>query len=158
MLMPSPLPPSTTPPKYPFASLRDSLQLWVEDSSEALDEDESDLSFVYSGYAPISIRLIQCLTQRDTLLNRSSEREKGPQVPTTSKSKEGKLQAHPIGGWKGFEDLISSIPGETIDFVQKAGCGNPPAFSEHLHAAFYIVFTHCQLDSENKIRPPSYFL
>ena len=30
-----------------------------------------------------------------------------------------KVQAHPIVGWKGFEDVLASIPGETVDFVPK---------------------------------------
>ena len=30
-----------------------------------------------------------------------------------------KVQAHPILGWKGFEDVLASIPGETVDFVPK---------------------------------------
>ena len=29
----------------------------------------------------------------------------------------GKAKAHPIMGWKGFEDIIESIPGETVDVV-----------------------------------------
>jgi hypothetical protein len=30
-------------------------------------------------------------------------------------------QAHPIVGWKGFEDVIKAIPGETIDVIQSPG-------------------------------------
>ena len=30
-----------------------------------------------------------------------------------------KVQAHPIVGWKGFEDVLASMPGETVDFVPK---------------------------------------
>ena len=31
-----------------------------------------------------------------------------------------KVQAHPIVGWKGFEDVVGAIPGESVDVVQKA--------------------------------------
>ncbi|KAF8921146.1 Sec1-like protein [Mucidula mucida] len=127
MLMPNPPPPSSAPlPKYPFASLRKSLRLWIEDNSEALDEAETDISFVYSGYAPISIRLVQCLTQRDAILNNPVEKERltGDSAPVDAA---GKLQAHPVVGWKGFEDLISTIPGETVDISQKPAHGHSHA-------------------------------
>lgn len=41
-------------------------------------------------------------------------------------SKKGKVsglsrvRAHPILGWKGFEDVLESLPGETFDIVQTA--------------------------------------
>lgn len=35
----------------------------------------------------------------------------------------GKVQAHPIVGWKGFEDAVGSIPGETVDIMQKGIVG-----------------------------------
>lgn len=32
----------------------------------------------------------------------------------------GKVQAHPILGWKGFEDVLAILPGETFDLIQKS--------------------------------------
>jgi len=119
ILLPNPLPPST--PKYPFASLRKSLRLLIDDNPEALDEVENDISFVYSGYAPISIRLVQCVAQKGGVISNPAEKEKleannaGEQRLTF-----GKVQAHPIVGWKGFEDVVAAIPGQTVEIIQKA--------------------------------------
>ena len=37
--------------------------------------------------------------------------------------KKGKVNAHPIVGWKGFEDVVATIPGKTVDIVQQAADG-----------------------------------
>lgn len=124
ILLPSPLPASTPPAvtslKYPFASLRKSLRLLIDDSPEALDEVENDISFVYSGYAPISIRLIQCVAQKGGVLSNPAEKEKSMNdAPAQQNLSIGKVQAHPIVGWKGFEDVMAAIPGETVEILQK---------------------------------------
>ena len=111
--------------KYPFISLRKSLRLLIDDIDN-LDELENDISYVYSGYAPISIRLVQCVAQKGGVLsnpaldktNKPTEGESGDGVVDVG-SGTTKVQAHPIVGWKGFEDVLSSIPGETVDFVPK---------------------------------------
>jgi len=40
-----------------------------------------------------------------------------------SGKKSAKVNAHPIVGWKGFEDVIATIPGKTVDVVQHAPDG-----------------------------------
>lgn len=124
ILLPNPLPPSTPPvihaSKLPFASLRKSLRLLIDDDPEALDELENDISFVYSGYAPISVRLVQCVVQKGGVLSNPAGREKPLKlngVKETSHA-DGKIQAHPIVGWRGFEDILEAIPGQTVDVVQ----------------------------------------
>jgi vacuolar protein sorting-associated protein 33A len=136
ILLPTPLPPSTPPSlaasKYPFVSLRKSLRLLIDDNPEALDEVENDISFVYSGYAPISIRLVQCVAQKGGVLSNPAEKggvdgsDGNVNAPTL-----GRIQAHPIIGWKGFDDVVASIPGETFDIGQKRaqGAGEVPAVS-----------------------------
>ncbi|KAJ7757485.1 Sec1-like protein [Mycena metata] len=124
VLLPNPLPPalaSDPSAKYPFSPLRKSLRLLIDDSPEALDEVENDISFVYSGYAPISVRLVQCVAQKGGVLSNPAEKEKEKE-----KDKQGssiKAQAHPIAGWRGFEDLVATIPGETVDIVQNGPNG-----------------------------------
>lgn len=91
-----------------------------------MDELENDISYVYSGYAPISVRLVQCVAQKGGVLsNPALDRAN---KPTEEESADGatdvrngtvKVQAHPILGWKGFEDVLANIPGETVDFVPK---------------------------------------
>jgi hypothetical protein len=124
VLLPNPLPASASPAvatsKYPFTSLRKSLRLLIEDNSDALDEVENDISFVYSGYAPISIRLVQCVAQKGGVLSNPADKG-GEDADANTRASAGKVQAHPIIGWKGFEDVVASIPGETFDIVPKAG-------------------------------------
>ena len=126
ILLPNPLPPSaTSTPKYPFVSLRKSLRLLIDDNPEALDEVENDISFVYSGYAPISIRLIQCVAQKGGVISNPAEKEKtNNDVSNKNDQKNspmGKVQAHPIVGWKGFEDVVNVIPGQTVEVRQRVG-------------------------------------
>ena len=90
-----------------------------------VDELENDISYVYSGYAPISVRLVQCVAQKGGVLsNPAPDKASGLERESTDgtedlSSRTTKVQAHPIMGWKGFEDLLATIPGETVDFVPK---------------------------------------
>ncbi|KAG7097107.1 hypothetical protein E1B28_004487 [Marasmius oreades] len=116
ILLPNP-PPTSHPDlaaaaKYPFNSLRKSLRLLIEDDPESLNEVENDISYVYSGWAPISIRLVQCVAQKGGVL--SNPAETGNQADGKGGRGE-KVQAHPIIGWKGFEDILALIPGRTVD-------------------------------------------
>lgn len=132
ILLPNPLPASTpasvAASKYPYTTLRKSLRLLIEDP-DPLEELENDISYVYSGYAPISARLVQCVAQKGGVLsNPAGEKDKkiagdGARAGKAATAKDGggvapKVQAHPIVGWKGFEDVVASIPGETADIVQ----------------------------------------
>ncbi|KAJ7147968.1 hypothetical protein C8R46DRAFT_1044960 [Mycena filopes] len=77
VLLPNPLPPALAAnprAKYPFAPLRKALRLLIDDSPRALDEVENDISFVYSGYAPISVRLVQCVAQKGGVLSNPAEK------------------------------------------------------------------------------------
>jgi hypothetical protein len=97
----------------PFASLRKALRLIVDDVD---DGAPNDISYVYSGYAPISIRLVQCVTQKNAVLAGTP----GGGVEGDVRSSRHELpKAHPISGWKGFEDVLASIPGATVDVRQK---------------------------------------
>ena len=96
------------------------------DDIENVDELENDISYVYSGYAPISVRLVQCVAQKggvlsNPALDKTNRPTEGEPVDDTADARSGsmKVQAHPIVGWKGFEDVLASIPGETVDFIPK---------------------------------------
>lgn len=111
-----------TSSKYPFTILRKSLRLLIDDNSEALGEVENDISFVYSGYAPITIRLVQCIAQKGGVISNPAEKEKSggdTGKADNQKSSATKVQAHPIVGWKGFEDVVAAIPGQTVEKMQK---------------------------------------
>lgn len=122
LLLPNPLPAaaaSLASSKIPYTAIRKSLRL-VNDEPDDLD-DPGDISYVYSGYAPLSVRLVQCVVQKGSVLNASGMNGEGADAARRRKdaSGMGKVRAHPIVGWKGFEDVVDSIPGETIDIVQK---------------------------------------
>ncbi|KZO91497.1 Sec1-like protein [Calocera viscosa TUFC12733] len=99
-------------PHLPLQSLRKHLRLLVDDISE---QSPSDIAYVYSGYAPLSIRLVQCVSMKPAVV----AAEMGEKA--VGEHKEGKVtpRAHPIMGWKGFEEIVRSVPGETFDEVQK---------------------------------------
>ncbi|EPQ61414.1 hypothetical protein GLOTRDRAFT_82875 [Gloeophyllum trabeum ATCC 11539] len=131
VLLPNPLPASTTPSvvasKYPYTSLRKSLRLLMEDT-DALDEVENDIGYVYSGYAPISIRLVQCVAQKGGVLsNPALDKEKPADAGSANGKSTSKVQAHPIVGWKGFEDVLATMPGETFDITPKDYVGDDSA-------------------------------
>lgn len=84
----------------------------------------SDISYVYSGYAPLSIRLVQCVAQMNGVLaSFGGSLAAGGADEGNSGRKGAKVNAHPIVGWKGFEDVIATIPGKTVDIVQHAAEG-----------------------------------
>jgi hypothetical protein len=108
-----------------------------------LEEVENDISYVYSGFAPISVRLVQCIAQKGGVLSNPAEKEKpGSETSTATVRASSKVRAHPIVGWKGFEDVADAIPGETIDIVpnlsEQASSGLSAANSELLHASLYL--------------------
>lgn len=79
-----------------------------------MDEQEPvDVAYVFSGYAPLSVRLIQCAA--------------------ASSTKDG-----PINGWKGIEDVVKGLPGAGFDEVQKEE-GDQKMRSECIHTALSVV-------------------
>ncbi|KIM70074.1 hypothetical protein SCLCIDRAFT_1207361 [Scleroderma citrinum Foug A] len=147
VLLPNPLPPSTPPTvtaaKLPFNTVRKSLRLLIDDNPEALEEVENDISFVYSGYAPISVRLVQCVAQKngvisnpavdkatDRTTNQNASANSVNQGDADGKGKSvasKKLYAHPIVGWKGFEDILGALPGKTFDIPRKTNSSTGPS-------------------------------
>ncbi len=151
MLLPNPLPASysasTATTKYPFVALRKSLRLLIDDSPEALGEVENDISFVYSGYAPISIRLVQCVAQKGGVISNPAEKEKsGAEAGNADNQKAAIIQAHPIVGWKGFEDVVGAIPGPTVEMTQKSSSKvTIPAPQVVLGGLYITIETSCYL-------------
>ncbi|WVW86768.1 hypothetical protein I302_108822 [Kwoniella bestiolae CBS 10118] len=94
--------------------LRKNLRLIVDDIN---DLNPNDISYVYSGYAPISLRLVQCLTMKNHLSSSSSSTTQEGQNGNGFATRE-KPKAHPLNGWKGFEDILSVLPGDNVDVRQ----------------------------------------
>jgi hypothetical protein len=96
--------------KSPFAIARKALRLIVDDVDESSPDD---IAYVYSGYAPLSARLVQgALGRNGSFL-----------------------------GWKSIEDVVKSLPGKTVEVAQKVSEGaSPPGSSLFLHLA---PFSNC---------------
>ena len=89
-------------------AVRKTLRLWVDEVQET---DPNDVAYVFSGYAPLSVRLVQCVLQKSYL-----------QTFVTSRAPSTSAAAAPTAagtGWKGFEDALSRIRGATVDVTQK---------------------------------------
>ncbi|RHZ50271.1 hypothetical protein Glove_502g6 [Diversispora epigaea] len=77
--------------RNPYANIRKSLRLIVDEVEE---NNPHDISYVYSGYAPLSVRLLQCVVTKGDNGIRNN-------------------------GWKGYEDVLRMLPGKTFDEVQR---------------------------------------
>ena len=102
------LPGTATAPegaKTNYNYVRKALRLIVDEVDE---QDPNDIAYVYSGYAPLSARLVQCIVQKNYLLNLT----RGAAAANNGFSS----AAH---GWQGFEDALKSVKGDTFNKVQK---------------------------------------
>lgn len=88
--------------KTNYNYLRKVLRLIMDEVNE---QSPNDIAYVYSGYAPLSIRIIQCILQKSYL--QSLNRSPFPLTPTST-------------GWHGFEDVLKSAKGPTFSITQKA--------------------------------------
>lgn len=103
--------PSSARSTVGFQAARGPLRLVVDDVDE---RDPNDISYVYSGYAPLSIRLVQAVAQKDALLARST----GGAVRAPSQRAGVLPRAHAILGWRGFEDVVKCVPGAMFEETQ----------------------------------------
>jgi hypothetical protein len=114
-----------------FAQCRRMLRLIVDDVDEL---HPNDISYVYSGYAPLSIRLVQCAMQK---LGQGSlqSANSNPAGATSLFSYVGASTASFIrdekptnshvtgGGWRGSEDILKLLPGQAFDIKQTVEYG-----------------------------------
>jgi hypothetical protein len=90
-----------------YTPLRKSLKIWDDEVNEA---DPNDISYTFSGYAPLSVRLVQSIVQKQTLANAI----KPPSNPGAS------AQANPLAqGLRIFDDASKYVRGATFDETQK---------------------------------------
>ncbi|KAF1839987.1 Sec1-like protein [Cucurbitaria berberidis CBS 394.84] len=89
-----------------YTPLRKSLRLWDDEVNES---DPNDISYTFSGYAPLSVRIVQSIIQKQTLANII----KPPSNPQAS------AQANPLAqGLRIFDDASKYVRGATFDEVQ----------------------------------------
>jgi hypothetical protein len=100
------LPGGQTSGRTNYSAARKQLRL-IMDFDEVDEQNPNDVAYVYSGYAPLSIRLVQCILQKKYL----------------SVLLKGQQAANAVGslglGWKGFEDAAKSVQGKTFDEIQR---------------------------------------
>ncbi|AEO70302.1 6bc8f72e-9277-4da0-a9ba-172421a21c7a [Thermothielavioides terrestris] len=93
--------------KTNYTYLRKQLRLIVDEVNE---HDPNDIAYVYSGYAPLSIRLVQCVLQKQYLVSIT----KGAGATNAPGPAAGGAQ-----GWRGFDDAVKHVRGQTFDEIQK---------------------------------------
>jgi hypothetical protein len=99
---------TVTGAKTNYTYLRKALRLIVDEVNE---HDPNDIAYVYSGYAPLSVRLVQCILQKQylTSITRGGNANNAAGVPTGGASQ----------GWRGFDEAVKHARGATFDEVQK---------------------------------------
>lgn len=91
-----------------YTPLRKSLKIWDDEVNEA---DPNDISYTFSGYAPLSVRIVQSVIQKQTLANAI----KPPSDPRVA------AQTNPLAqGLRIFDDACKYVRGATFDETQTA--------------------------------------
>lgn len=91
--------------KTNYAYLRKQLRLIFD---EVKEDDPNDIAYVYSGYAPLSIRLVQSVVQKAHLLSLT----KGEQGGTAAQNAAGQ-------GWYGLHPAVKHVRGPAFYELQK---------------------------------------
>jgi hypothetical protein len=90
-----------------YTGVRKGLHLWVD---EVRETDPDDVAYVFSGYAPLTVRLVQALVQKPYLQS----------LISGARTAAAPVAGAPTGaGWKGFDDAVSRIKGATVDITQR---------------------------------------
>ncbi|XXG94090.1 Vacuolar protein-sorting-associated protein 33 [Hypoxylon texense] len=106
-MIPMPGSGTATGTKTNYTYLRKQLRLIVDEVNE---HDPNDIAYVYSGYAPLSIRLVQCLLQKQYLLSITRGNGVSGASATTGSGAQG---------WRGFDEAVKHVRGQAFDELQK---------------------------------------
>jgi len=118
--------------KNTYPSVRKNLKLIVDDVDE---HNPNDISYVYSGYAPISVRLIQCaclspnnksmpmpgttsLFNPTSLIYSSNTNANSSDANNSSLNNNNNSNSNSTVSWKGWEDVLKLIPGPMFEEEQ----------------------------------------
>ncbi|KAI9806850.1 MAG: hypothetical protein M1833_002507 [Piccolia ochrophora] len=97
---------STPGQRTHYNYVRKTLRLIVDEVNE---HDPNDIAYVYSGYAPLSVRLVQCVLQKQFLLSVTKGSAAGGAGAISSAAQ----------GWRGFDEAVKNVRGKTFDEVQR---------------------------------------
>lgn len=92
--------------KTNYNYLRRVLRLVVDEINE---QNPNDIAYVYSGYAPLTVRLVQSIIQKHHLLT----------ITKGAAAASGGNVGGSAQGWQGFEDALRNVKGATFNKVQK---------------------------------------
>lgn len=92
-----------------YSAVRKSLYLINDEVNES---DPDDVAYVFSGYAPLSVRLVQCILQKQRLASFLGKAASGTVAPAAG------IASTAAQGWKPFEDSVKQVRGATFDEVQ----------------------------------------
>ncbi|TAQ89692.1 hypothetical protein B7494_g1960 [Chlorociboria aeruginascens] len=92
--------------KTNYTYLRKQLRLIVDEVNE---QDPNDIAYVYSGYAPLSVRLVQCILQKQYLAS----------ITRGGNANHATGMGGASQGWRGFDEPVKHVRGQTFDEVQK---------------------------------------
>lgn len=92
--------------KTNYTLVRKNLHLIFDEVNEA---EPDDIAYVFSGYAPLSVRLVQCILQKHYLSSLTAPRGATNQATAASNASTG---------WKPFEDIVKQVRGATFDEAQ----------------------------------------
>ncbi|KAI1310459.1 Sec1-like protein [Xylaria venustula] len=93
--------------KTNYTYLRKQLRLIVDEVNE---HDPDDIAYVYSGYAPLSVRLVQCVLQKQYLFSITR---------SNTGAGAGTVAGSGAQGWRGFDDVVKHARGPAFDEIQK---------------------------------------
>ena len=96
--------------KSNYSSIRKALKLIVDEIDE---QKPDDIAYVYSGYAPLSIRLVQCIVQKHVMFAAQTSDPSQGRITTTLATLPNAM------GWRGFEEPLKLVKGRTFDEIQK---------------------------------------
>ena len=106
-----------------YSAVRRPLRLILDEVNE---QEPDDIAYVYSMYAPLSVRLVQCILQKPYL---TSLTRGGPSASASAPNPSGAAGGH---GWSGFEDTLRSVKGETFTKVQKGEASEQAVKARHM--------------------------
>lgn len=89
-----------------YTAVRKNLHLIVDEVNET---EPDDVAYVFSGYAPLSIRMVQCILQKQYLSSLVTKKGATPTATASSATQ----------GWKPFEESVRQVRGATFDEVQQ---------------------------------------
>ncbi|PHZ11395.1 vacuolar protein sorting-associated protein 33A [Rhizopus microsporus ATCC 52813] len=103
--------------KSTFGQCRRLLKLIVDDVDEF---HPNDISYVYSGYAPLSIRLVQSAMQKSPNFTTGTSTTSLFSYMGTSTAN---FVKETTSGWRGAEDILRLLPGQSFDLKQTVEYG-----------------------------------